>query len=193
MSNTALIELMVQTNFVSLSAARSIAGSYEHRQMAKNEYLLKAGQVPDTYLFLARGYLRAFAQDTDGNDVTTNFYVPGDMVFEVASFFNGKRSRENIQALTDAEGWFITLSKLNEFFHTLPEFREFGRAMLVRGFSQLKNRMLSMITETAEERYLQLVSTQPELFQHASLKHIASYLGITDTSLSRIRASLAKK
>jgi CRP-like cAMP-binding protein len=108
-------------------------------------------------------------------------------------FFNRTKSRENIQALEDCKGWFITYEQLNYLFHTLPEFRDFGRAILVKGFAALKTRMLSMITETAEQRYHALLSSNPEIFQHAALKHIATYLGITDTSLSRIRKESIKK
>jgi CRP-like cAMP-binding protein len=78
-------------------------------------------------------------------------------------------------------------------FHSLPEFRDFGRSILVKGFAALKSRVLSMITETAEERYAQLLKNNPEIFQHAPLKIIASYLGVTDTSLSRIRKEFSKK
>jgi CRP-like cAMP-binding protein len=91
------------------------------------------------------------------------------------------------------EGCSITFEQLNHLFHSLPEFREFGRRILVRGYAALKARMLSMITDTAEERYEKLLQSNPEVFQHAALKHIASYLGITDTSLSRIRKELTKK
>jgi hypothetical protein len=78
-------------------------------------------------------------------------------------------------------------------FHATPEFREFGRHILVRGFSSLKIRTLSMITETAEERYANLLNSHPEIFVYAPLKNIATYLGITDTSLSRIRRDFSKK
>ena len=178
---------------MSRTTAELIAQRFAEKSLTKNEYLLKAGQIADTYLFLETGYLRAFAEDVSGNDVTTAFYGPGQMVFEVASFFGRSRSRENVQALTDISGWYISYAQLNELFHALPEFREFGRSMLARGFSELKVRMLSTITETTEERYRALLAAHPELFQQASLKHIASYLGVTDTSLSRIRASLYKK
>jgi CRP-like cAMP-binding protein len=119
-----------------------------------------------------------------------NFFLK---VFEVSSFFNRSISKENIQATADCTGWFITYEQLNNLFHALPEFREFGRSVLVKGFATLKTRMLSMITETAEQRYDALLKTNPEIFQHAALKHIASYLGITDTSLSRIRKEYSKK
>lgn len=170
-----------------------IERQFAEKHLVKNEFLLKAGQIADSYLFLESGYLRAFAEDVAGNEVTTAFYGPGQMVFEVASFFDRSRTHESVQALTDCHGWFITYAQLNKLFHALPEFREFGRAILAKGFSGLKQRMLSTITETAEQRYRVLLAEHPELFQHASLKHIASYLGVTDTSLSRIRANLYKK
>jgi CRP-like cAMP-binding protein len=142
---------------------------------------------------LENGFMRAFAYDTAGNDITTNFYEGSQVVFEVSSFFNRTKSQENIQAITDCEGWVITYEELNYLFHALPEFREFGRHLLVKGFALLKTRMLSMITETAEERYKRLLNHNAEIFQYAPLKYIASYLGVTDTSLSRIRKEFSKK
>lgn len=193
MSKENLTAFFHSTNLVSLTMAQEIAAKFDHKIIPKNQFLLQAGKMPDEYLFLDKGYMRAFAFDLEENEITTNFYKPGQIIFEVSSFFNRSRSKENIQALTDCEGWVITYKQLNEFFHTLPEFREFGRSMLVKGFSELKNRMLSTITETAEERYAALLKSSPEIFQHAPLKNIATYLGITDTSLSRIRAAMSKK
>jgi CRP-like cAMP-binding protein len=182
-----------QTNLVSLLAAKEIAGHFEYKTIPKNQFQLIEGKICNEYLFLEKGYMRAFAHDTNGSEVTTNFYSHGQVVFEVSSFFNHIRSKENVQALTDCEGWYITYEQLNNLFHALPEFREFGRSVLVKGFAELKTRMLSMITETAEERYEQLLSINAEIFQHAPLRNIASYLGITDTSLSRIRKEIARK
>jgi CRP-like cAMP-binding protein len=193
MNKEKLTGLLKSTNHISYTAALQIAEHFNHKVIAKNQFKLTAGKISDEYLFLEKGYMRAFAHDTEGNEVTTNFYTPGQVVFEVSSFFNRTRSRENIQALTDCEGWYITYIQLNDLFHALPEFREFGRAMLVKGFAELKTRTLSMITDTAEERYAHLLKANPEIFQHAPLKNIASYLGITDTSLSRIRKELSKK
>jgi CRP-like cAMP-binding protein len=193
MSKEHLSAFFHNTNLVSLSMAAALTDRFEHKLIAKNHFLLTEDEIADEYLFLDTGYMRAFAYDIEGNEVTTNFYGPGQVVFEVSSFFNRTRSKENIQALTDCEGWFITNKQLNDLFHTLPEFREFGRSMLVKGFADLKNRMLATITETAEERYTALLKAKPEIFQHAPLKNIATYLGITDTSLSRIRTARSKK
>lgn len=188
-----LISFFKNTNLVSAAAAVEIAAHFTRKTISKNQLQLTAGKICDEYLFLEKGYMRAFAHDTEGNEVTTNFYKQGQLIFEVSSFFNRTRSQENIQALTDCDGWAINYEQLNDLFHTLPEFREFGRSVLVKGFAALKIRTLAMITETAEERYEQLLATNPEIFQHAPLKNIASYLGVTDTSLSRIRKELAKK
>lgn len=193
MHNQNLIQLFYSSNLVSLAKAEEIAAHFSHKIVHKNEFFLMEGNHCNEYLFLEKGFMRAFAHDTEGNEVTTNFYTDKQVVFEVSSFFNRTIAKENIQALTDCEGWYITYEQLNMLFHSLPEFRDFGRSILVKGFAALKNRMLSMITETAEERYVHLLQTNPEIFHHAPLKTIASYLGITDTSLSRIRKEFAKK
>jgi CRP-like cAMP-binding protein len=193
MSKQPLIQFLQNSNFVSLKTAEDIAETFTERYLFRNEFLLTEGKICDEYLFLEKGFMRAFAHDTEGNDVTTNFYGDCQVVFEVSSFFNRTRSKENIQALQDCSGWCITYQQLNDLFHALPEFREFGRSILVKGFSALKTRMLAHITETAEQRYDTLLKTNPEIFQQAALKHIASYLGITDTSLSRIRKEYSKK
>lgn len=193
MSKENLVMFFRNTNLVSLSGAKEIADKFEYKVISKNQLHLTEGKISNEYLFLEKGYMRAFAYNTEGNEVTTGFCSQGQVVFEVSSFFNRTRSKENIQALTDCEGWYITYEQLNDLFHALPEFREFGRFVLVKGFAELKMRMLAIITETAEERYEQLLKSNPEIFQHAPLKNIASYLGITDTSLSRIRKEVLRK
>ena len=193
MASQQLINFFRSSNLVSLKAAEEIAATFLPKTINRGEYLFKAGRVCNDYFFLENGFIRAFAHDTEGNDVTTNFYSANQMVFEVSSFFNRTLSKENYQAIVDCEGWYITYDQLNQLFHSMQEFRDFGRSILVKGFSALKVRVLSMITETAEQRYDALLKTNPEIFQHAALKHIASYLGITDTSLSRIRKEYVKK
>ncbi len=172
---------------------RSIVDKFALRKFHKGETLLKAGSISDEYLFLTQGFMRSFIHDTEANEVTLNFYSQQTLVFEVASFFLRVPSQENIEALEDSEALVISFKELNDLFHTVPEFREFGRTVLVKGFAAFKARTLSMINKTAEQRYEQLLKTNPEIFQHAPLKYIASYLGVTDTSLSRIRKEFSKK
>jgi CRP-like cAMP-binding protein len=170
-----------------------IAAQFTPMEIAKNDFLLREGRICNDYLFLEEGFMKAFTYDTEGNDVITAFYSKHGVVFEVASYFLRIPSKENIQALTNCKGYSITFDQLQVLFHSIPEFRELGRTVLVKGWIALKQRMLSMINETAEQRYEYLIKTKPEIFQHAPLKNIASYLGITDTSLSRIRKELSKK
>lgn len=187
MSSIQLRQFLQGTGLIDAQQAEEIAGQFLRKEIAQHDFLLREGRVCDEYLFLDHGLLRAFACDPDGNDITTGFYKSGQVAFEVSSFFTRVPSQENIQALTDCAGWYITFQQLNALFHARPEFREFGRSVLVRGFAALKSRMLTMITEPAAVRYEQLLRANPEILLHAPLKTVASYLGITDTSLSRIR------
>ena len=188
-----LVNFLRNSNLVSSQTAETIAVEFIPKEIPAGQFLLKEGMISDEYVFLESGFMRAFAHDTEGNEVTTNFYTGNQLVFEVSSFFNRTKSKENIQAISDCTGRVISYRQLNNLFHSLPEFRDFGRSVLVRGFAGLKTRVLSMITETAETRYEALLTSNPEIFQQIPLKYIASYLGITDTSLSRIRKTYAKK
>lgn len=188
-----LLQFFQQGPFFTAAQALEIALLFTEKVMDKNDLLLHEGQVANEYYFLETGFMRAFVHDTEGREVTTNFYAPGNVVVEPSSFFNRVPTQENIQALEVSTGWFITYEQLNHLFHAYPAFREFGRSILVRVLTGLKDRTLSMITETAEQRYQRLLLSNPAVFQQAPLKQIASYLGITDSSLSRIRKELTKK
>ena len=173
--------------------ASEIADNFEPVSLCKNDFLLKDGSVCNDYFFLEKGFMRAYTFDTEGNEVTTNFYGRNSIVFEVASYIKRTPSRENIQAVTDCFGWKGNYTNLQDLFHTSPEFRGFARVILVNSFIDLKERTLSMINLTAEKRYEALLESRREIIQNVSIKHIASYLGITDTSLSRIRKEIAIK
>jgi CRP-like cAMP-binding protein len=170
----------------------TITDQFAPLAFAKGEFLLREEQVADRYLFLAHGLMRAYTHSPEGDEVTTAFFAEGQVVFEVDSFFNRTPSRENIVALSDVRGFSLTFEQLNALFHAYPEFREFGRSILVRGFARLKQRMVNMIHLTAEQRYALLMRNEPHVLLHVPLKHVASYLGITDTSLSRIRKTFTK-
>lgn len=178
---------------VPLAALEDITMRFSEYELAKGDFFLKAGRSADLYFFLEKGFLKAYTVQETGEEAVTAFYGANTVVFEAASFFNRSVSKENMVALADCHGWIISFEQLNDLFHTVPAFRELGRAILVRSLVQLKQRVLSMASETAEERYARLLQQNPEVFQYAPLKDIASYLGITDTSLSRIRRSFSQK
>lgn len=175
------------------AVATEFASHFHPAHFHKGELFLEEGKRSNEYLFLEKGIMRSYLFDTDGNEVTINFYSAGSVVIEAASFFQRIPSQENIQALTECTAWVISFENMNALFHALPAFRETGRAILVKNLIALKMRTLSMINQTAEQRYAALLSAHPEIVQQVPLKNIASYLGITDTSLSRIRKEFALK
>ena len=161
-------------------------------EFTRQDFLLRENQVQHKYWFIETGFVRSFVTDPEGNDISTNFYVPGDIAIDWPSFFLRKPSRENIQALTDCQCWQIDFDSFQHLFHTIKNFREQGRTRLVSAFFELKSHSISLIADQAKTRYLQLLKDKPQIIQHVSLKHIASYLGITDTSLSRIRKEISQ-
>lgn len=166
---------------------REIAARFHPCALAKGDHLLSEREVSDRYLVIQTGWSRSFAINTEGEEVTIAFSGPGQVVFDADSFFMRTPSKESIIAISDVAGFELSFAELNGLFHEFPEFREMGRAILVKALVAGKQRMLSMIGDSAEQRYAALMRSRPELFQHAHLKHIASYLGVTDSSLSRIR------
>lgn len=164
---------------------------HELINFTKGDYLLKEGKMPNEYYILENGVIRSFVYDYNGNDITTNFFVENNVVIEVASLFQRTRSKENIEALTDCVCWKIDFNKFQELYHAIKNFNEWGRAWMSGKLFACKQRSVEMITERASERYLKLVETMPTVLQFAPLKNIATYLGVTDTSLSRIRKGIA--
>jgi CRP-like cAMP-binding protein len=193
MNKDNLIRFVLGVLPTSTSKAQQIVEKFEARKIPKNEYLLKEGAICKESHFVEEGLMRAYTYDLDGNDVTTAFYSANQSAHDPFSFFKQVPSKENIQALTDCKTWYITYEDMQVSFHTIPEFREFGRLNIINNYGMLKQRMLSMLQETAEQRYAGLIHSNPEILQNAPLKNIASYLGITDTSLSRIRKEFTKK
>ena len=168
-----------------------VVAAFKEIRIRKGEYLVQAGEYVTAYYFVQKGFLRSFAIDPAGLEVTTHFYAPGQMVLDAPSFLLQQPTREYLQATEGAICWGLGYDRFQELFNSIESFRNGGRSRLVQSFFSLKTRSVAMITDSAKDRYLQLLSEQPEILQHAQLKHIASYLGITDTSLSRIRREVS--
>ena len=137
------------------------------------------------------GFARSYVTDPEGNDISTNFYSEGDIVIDWPSFFLRTPTRENIQAITDCVCWQLDFGTFQQLFHQYKNFREQGRTTLVKSYFSLKQHSVSMIADQAKERYIQLLKDKPHILQNVSLQHIASYLGITKYSLSRIRKEIS--
>ena len=183
-----LKEIFKPENFTEQELAL-ILSQYHARTFKKNEFLVPYGSAANYYYFIESGFARSYAVDPEGNDVTTKFFGPHDIVIDWHSYFLKKPSRESIQALSPVTAWRIQFEDFMKLF-SIEAFREVGRTRLVNNYFELKNHAVSMISDTAKDRYLHLVETQPEVVQNVPLKHLATYLGITDTSLSRIRKEI---
>ncbi|MGO4293185.1 Crp/Fnr family transcriptional regulator [Chitinophaga sp. RAB17] len=193
MNKDILVQFIQQVLPMAPVKVEQIAEKFNPMEIERNEYILKAGKVCNAYYFIEKGIMRSYTYNLEGDEATTAFYSENSFASDLLSFFNRTPSKEYIQTIVDCETWYITYDDMQEIFHALPEFREFGRLKLVNSYSILKERMLSMLQETAEQRYIRLINSSPEIFQSVPLKYIASYLGITDTSLSRIRKEFTKK
>lgn len=183
------------TTILPMPAVKSafFAEQFEPIEYNKDELLLKEHKTTKDTFVLESGYIRSYTFNQDGEEVTTNIFSAPCFVNDFLSFFKQQPTSENYQCLTHCKLWTMSYEKVQICFHTYPEFREFGRMMLVINYSNLHDRMLGMIKDTAENRYLKLMENHPDIFQNVPLKIIASYLGITDTSLSRIRREIASK
>jgi CRP-like cAMP-binding protein len=168
-----------------------IIHKFKKVEFAKNDFLLQEGKTENLYWFLESGFARSFVNDTNGNDITTNFYSCKDVIIDWSSFFLRNPTRENIQALTDCVCWQLDFESFQQLFHGIETFREHGRRRLVSSYFALKNHSVSIIADQAKERYLQLLKDKPQIIQNVSLQHIATFLGITNSSLSRIRKQIS--
>jgi len=173
-----------------LSKANEIQTYFQPSQIEKSEVFLSPGQVSRKTIFLAQGYIRAYIIDLAGNEVTTRIYSPAVLLNDYLSFFRQEPTKEYFQAITKCSILTISFENLQTCFHSIPEFREAGRMMLTLNYAALQSQMISLHTRTAEQRYHDLLENRPDVIQNVPLKIIASYLGMTDSSLSRIRKSL---
>ena len=186
----ALFEAIYQYPSLSETERSAIMEAHCRVSFERCQEILREGHRSNAYYLLETGVARAFVNDRRGRECTTQFFGPNTILIEEASLFQRIPARSNLQALTDITAWKIEFGDFQELFHSIEGFREWGRAWMVNQLFLLKQRSVDMLTLSATERYLALVESQPDIIAHAPLKYIASYLGITDTSLSRIRKEI---
>jgi CRP/FNR family transcriptional regulator, anaerobic regulatory protein len=156
----------------------------------KGDFILKEGDISNAYYIIESGLMRSYVNDYENNEITTNFFGDNEIAIEVLSLFQKTPSQENIQAITDCVCWQIDFDTFQDFFRNIPGFSEWGRAWFTMSLFTMKQRSLSIITIDAKNRYLNLIKEKPLVAKYAPLKYIATYLGIADTSLSRIRKEI---
>lgn len=169
-----------------------ITKSFCDFSLKKNSTLLNKDEVSTKTYFLEKGYLRSYILNEDNEEITTTIYSAPCFVNDFLSFFKKQPTKETYQTITDCSFWETSLENVQTNFHNISEFREFSRLLFVINYSALNDRLIEMKSQKAETRYLNLLKNQPRVFQNVPLKIIASYLGVTDSSLSRIRKEIGK-
>ncbi|QPH41489.1 Crp/Fnr family transcriptional regulator [Pedobacter endophyticus] len=149
--------------------------------------LLSVGERSNTIYFIVSGAARIYYLDRDGKETNTWFLFENELLISVYSFYTGNPSFEYIETLEDCELIAVRREKLDEMYLKFLEFNFSGRKLTeyYHMRNELQGNELRMLS--AKERYENLLQRSPQLFQRVSLGHIASYLGISQETLSRIR------
>lgn len=161
------------------------------KTLDKSAFFVEEGKVYREIGFVVKGLLRAYYL-VEGEEINTAFYMEGQWAKAYHSFLTQTASRQWIQALEDVELITIRYKHLQHLFANSPAWERFGRIATENLYvaSQLRSEML--LLEKPAERYVNLTRTQPQLLERVPLYHLASYIGIKQPSLSRIRKRLAK-
>lgn len=157
--------------------------------LKKNEELQAIGHTCRTIYFVEKGIARIYYYK-DGTDITESFSFENSIIARVESLFTEKPSRKAIQIVEDADIIAINATKLFKLYDTHPQIERLFRKIFEKGYVETVNRIENLQFHTAEERYLALIQESPNALRRIPLKYIASYLGITQVTLSRIRATV---
>ncbi|MDA6069456.1 Crp/Fnr family transcriptional regulator [Flavobacterium sp. AC] len=155
----------------------------------KGHLLLRADKIETNIYFIRKGIARAYS-NRDDNEVTFWFGKEGDTVLSMKSYVANQKGYEDIELLEDCELYELKSEKLQKLFQEDIHIANWGRKFAEKELVKTEERLISRQFRTATERYKELLIDYPHLIQRVQLGHIASYLGISQVSLSRIRADI---
>ncbi len=181
-----LFKFFKKYNSLSKEAEKAIEALSKKITVKKNTDLQPIGHTCKTIYFINKGVARIY-YFKDGVDITESFAFDNNIIARVESLFTGKPSRKGIQILEDAEIIAINSTQLFKLYDKFPEIERLFRLIFESAYVDTVNRIESIQFNTAEERYNSLIKEAPDVLKRVPLKHVASYLGITPVSLSRIR------
>lgn len=168
-----------------------IEPKFEEIHVKKGETILIAGQLVPSQFYVSSGCLRTYYLTEAGKDITIQFAVSDWWISDYTAFFTGGKALLNIECVQDSVIYKISKDSMEELYPQIPQIESFFRIKMERFFASFQKRILSDLAMSAKEKYKAFLKSYPNI--EASIKnyHLASYLGITPESLSRLRAELA--
>ncbi|OQP56016.1 hypothetical protein A4H97_20760 [Niastella yeongjuensis] len=164
----------------------------EQRTIAKHDFFVKEGQVAHEMGVVTKGAFRMFFTYRE-REQTGHFMFEGQWLGDYESFLTQKPAMNNVQALEDSEVFCLSYDNMQQLYKLGAHYERFGRLIAEYVYLVAMNSYKSLLLKTAEERYMELLDTQPHILERLPQHYIASYLGIQAPSLSRIRNKLAQK
>ena len=156
----------------------------------KKSILLSQGETENHLSFISKGIVRQYVPLADG-ELTFGFAFSGSFISAYDSFISQMPSNYAVETITETVLWQLTYNDLQEVYNTSQVGDRIGRKASEELFLKKCKRELSLLLDTAEERYLKLFTERPELIREIPLKYIASYIGVTPQALSRIRKRIS--
>ena len=180
--------------YASLSEQESVLllDAVDKKNYAKNELIFSAGKVSNEIYFVTKGCVRLF-YNVDGADKTAFFYTEGQFICAGESYTFNIPAIENYQAVEETEIYVFTKSKIDVLLEQAPKFEVIARIATENELITCQKVIASFVTKSAEERYVDLLNTQAELFQRVPQQYIASFLGVSPETLSRIKSRVFNK
>lgn len=182
-----LLEILNSVHPISNPLKTKISSIIQTKHIPQKCFLLKEGQISNHIYFIDKGFVRSF-YIKDDKEITAWFMRENDFVVSVNSFYKREKSYEYIQALESCIVHYIHYNDLEKLYKEFVELNINGRLLTIHYYIQNEERLFSMRKKSAEERYRLLQNKHPEIIQRAPLGYIASYLGISQETLSRIRS-----
>lgn len=161
------------------------------KKIRKKQYLLQEGDVCKVIAFVEKGALRSYSVDSEGKEHILQFALEGWFISDLYSFLTGEVSVYNIEAIDDSELVLINQSAYEELLKRSPCYQTYMLQLITGAYIALQKRITSTISLSPEERYQHLIALYPDIVQRVPQHMIASYLGLTPETLSRIRRRLA--
>jgi len=170
-----------------------IQASFEKKHLKKSITLLEANETVFNQYYVHNGCLRTYFIDKNGKEHTLQFAINDWWISDYTAFFSSTKAIMNIEVIQDATLYKISKKNMESLFKEIPQLETFFRKKMEKAFSSFQKRILANLSQSAKEKYVSFINTYPNIEQSVKNYHIASYLGITTESLSRIRKELAQK